>query len=161
MLGCFRIVDEDGMITVQRICHHSPVLISELMHGCYHGLPLARHDKIYTAATGFWHQAFGHSSTSFCSTATNIYADGSILRQHTSEFFRPACAKYNSKYSVPLPVLHPHSKNPCDLIHSELLVPTSVESLGRRKYILTFVEVKPRYSHVNFLYKKSNAPRLI
>ena len=34
MLGRFRMVGEDGMITIQRICDLSPVFIAELMHGC-------------------------------------------------------------------------------------------------------------------------------
>ena len=46
-------------------------------------------------------------------------------------------------------------------MHSDLLALPSVESLGRRKYIRTFVEDKTRYSEVNFLHKKSDAPRLI
>ena len=57
MLGGFRIVGEDSIITVQRICDHSSVIIAELMHECYQVQPLTRHNKIYTAATDFWHQA--------------------------------------------------------------------------------------------------------
>ena len=33
---------------------------------------------IYTAATDFLHQALAHYSTQYSSTATHIYADGSI-----------------------------------------------------------------------------------
>ena len=65
MLSRFRMVGEDGIITVQQKSDHSPVFIDELMHGCYQVLPLARHKKIYTAATDFWQQALGHSSTRF------------------------------------------------------------------------------------------------
>ena len=61
MRGRFRIVGEDGIITVQRKSDHLPVFIAELMHGCYQVLPLVRNNKIYTAATDFWHQALGHS----------------------------------------------------------------------------------------------------
>ena len=97
MLGRFRMVGEDGIITVGRKSDHSAVFIAELMYGRYQVLPLARHNKIYTAATDFWHQALGHSSTHFWSTATDIYTDGSILDNRPSEFFCPACAKYKSK----------------------------------------------------------------
>ena len=65
MLARFRMVGEDGIITHQRKCDHSAVFIAELMHGWYQVLPLACHNKIYTAATDFWHQALGHSSTRF------------------------------------------------------------------------------------------------
>ena len=128
MLGRFRMVGEDGVITVECKSDHCPVFIAELMHGCYQVQPLARHNKIYTAATDFWHQALQHSSTRFWSTATDIYADGSILPKRPSEFFCPACAKYNSKHSVPTPGSNPQSKNPFDLIHTDLLGPLSVES---------------------------------
>ena len=161
ILCCFRMVHEDGFITVQRKSDHSPVFIAELMHGCYQVLPLARHNKIYTAATDFWQQALGYSSTRFCSTATDIYAYGSILPKRPSAFFCPACAKYNSKHSVPPPVSNAQSKNPWDLIQSDLLVPLSVESLGRRKYMLMFGEDKTRNSEVNLLHKKSDALCLI
>ena len=92
MLSCFRIVGEDGFITVLPKSDHSAVFIAELMHGCYQVLSLARHNKMYTAATDFGHPALGHSAPRFCSTATDIYADGSILREHTSEFFCTGCA---------------------------------------------------------------------
>ena len=67
----------------------------------------------------------------------------------------------NTKHSVRAPVSSPLSKNPFDLIPSDLLVPLSVESLGCCKYMQTFVEDKTRHSAVIFLYKKSDAPRLI
>ena len=70
-------------------------------------LHLARYNKIYTAATHFWHQALGYSSIRFWRNAIEIYADGSILPKRPSEFFSFASAKYNSKYSVPLPVANP------------------------------------------------------
>jgi len=39
--------------------------------------------------------------------------------------------------------------------------PFKVESVGKRKYMLTFVENTTRYAEVNFLYKKSDATRFI
>ena len=65
MLCRFRMLDEDGIIPVQRKSDHSAVFIAELMHGYYQVLPLARYYKIYTAATDFWHKALGPSSIRF------------------------------------------------------------------------------------------------
>ena len=129
MLGRFRMVGEDSIIGVQRKSALSPVFIAELMHGCYQVLPVARHNNIYTAATDFWHQALVPSSTLFWSTATDIYTDGCILPKRQTEFFCAACAKYNSKHAVPPPVSNLQSKNPFNLIHSDLLVPFGVQSL--------------------------------
>ena len=131
------------------------------MHGCYYIQPLAHHNKIYTVATDFWHQALVHCSIRFSSDSTDIYAHSSILPKHTSEFLCPVCDKSNSKHCVSLPVSSPQSNHPFDLIHAALLVPLSVESLWRHKYMLTFVEDKTYYSDVNFVHKKSDAPRLI
>ena len=84
-----------------------------------------------------------------------------MLPKRTSEFFCPACAKYKRKHFVSPPLSNVQSKNPFDLIHSDLLVPLRVEFLGLRNYMLTFVEDKTRSSDVNFLHKKSDALRLI
>ena len=62
---------------------------------------------------------------------------------------------------VTVPVLNPQSNNPFHLIHSDLLVRLNVESPGRRKYMLTFIEYKRRYAEVNILDMKSDAPHLI
>ena len=53
MLGRFRMLGKDGIITVKRKSDHSLVLIAEFMHAWYQVLPLARHNKIYTATTDF------------------------------------------------------------------------------------------------------------
>ena len=129
MLGHFPMVGEDGIIKVQCKSNHSPVCIRESIHGCYQVLPLARHNKIFTAATDFWQQALAHSTTRLCSTATDIYADSSILPERTSEYFCAACAKYNRKHTVPPPVSNQQYKHTFNCIHSHRLVPLSVESL--------------------------------
>ena len=161
MLRRFRMVGEDSIITVQRKCDHTAVFIAQLMHACYHVLPLARNDKIYSTATDFGHQGLVHSSTRFCCTATDIYADDSMLPKRPSEFLCPAYPKYNSKHFVPAPVSNQQSKNHFDLINSDLLRPLSVESLVRREYMQTFVEDNTCYFKVNFLHTNSDAARLI
>ena len=50
---------------------------------------------------------------------------------------------------------------PFDLVHSDLMGPFKVESLEKRKYMLTFIENTTRYTEVNFLYKKSDTRLLI
>jgi len=50
---------------------------------------------------------------------------------------------------------------PFDLVHSDLMGPFKVESLGKRKYMFTFVENTTRYAEVHFLYEKSDATRFI
>ena len=113
------------------------------------------------AATDFWHKALGHSSTRFWSTAADIYQDGSILPKRPNNYFCPQCAQYNSKQQIPTSTENSKTKTAFDLVHSDLMGPFKVESLGRRKYMLTFVDNTTRYAEVNFLYKKSDATRFI
>ena len=57
MQGRYRMVGEDGIITVECKSDHIAIYITELMYGCFQVLPLARHNKIYTATSDFWHPA--------------------------------------------------------------------------------------------------------
>lgn len=161
MLGHFWMIGEDTIITFERQSDHSPACIAKLKHGCYQGLPLTGPYQIYNTARDVSQQALGHLSTGLWSTATDIYPDISILPKRTRQFVCPACAKYTSKHAVPEPISNLQSNNTVDLIHADLLAALSFESLGHCKYILTFVEYKPRYTQVNFLHNKSDAPRLM
>ena len=106
MLGHLRMVGEDDISTVLSMSDYSCVFIAELRNGCSQVLHLVHHNMIYPAAPDFWRQALWHSATRFCSTATDNNSDGSILPKHTSEFCSRACAKYDNKHSVPLPVMN-------------------------------------------------------
>ena len=61
VLGGFRMVGEDGIITVPYKSDHSPLCIAKVLHGCCQVLPLACHNKRYPRATDFWHQGLGQS----------------------------------------------------------------------------------------------------
>ncbi|MHB8545134.1 MAG: DDE-type integrase/transposase/recombinase, partial [Leptospirales bacterium] len=160
-LGNFRMIGESGVIDIIRKVDNAIVFSATLQHGSYQVNPIVRHGKIYIAATDFWHQALGHTSTRFWSDAKSLYQDGSILPKRPSHYWCPTCAKYNSKQVVPTSVKNPKATKPYDLVHSDLMGPFKVESLGRRKYMLTLVENATRYSEVNFLNKKSDTTRFI
>ena len=117
MLGHFRMIGQHDMIIVQRKSDRLPLLIGQLMQGCYQVPPLRRHNEIYTAATDFWHQALAHSSPHFCSNTGDIFGDACMLPWGTNEFFCPACATYKSEYGVPMAIPSPQSENLFHLIH--------------------------------------------
>ena len=138
ILGRFRMIGKDDIITAQCKYAHSGVLIGDKMYECYQVRPVAYHDKIYTTATNFWVKAWSHSSPCFCSTAVDIYWDSSLIARRTSWFFCRACRKYSRKHTVPLSICSPLSKNPLHLIHADLLAPLIVEFLGGPQYMRTF-----------------------
>jgi len=161
VLGHFRMVGEDGVISVIKKAHNCVVISASLEHVSYQVYPIVRQGTIYMAATEFWHQALGHSSPRFWSDAKDIYADGSILPKRPAHYFCSSFAKYNSKQIVPSSVEYPKVTKPFDLVHTDLIGPFKVESMGKRKYMQTFVEHITRYSEVYFLHKNSHSTRNI
>ena len=160
-LGRFRMVGEDGVINIIQKVDKAIVFSASLQCGSYQVHPIVRHGKIYIAATDFWHLALGHTSTYFRFDAKELYEDGSILPKRPSHYWCPTFSKYNSKQVVSTSAENPKATKPFDLVHSDLMGPFKVESLGRRKYVLTFVGNATRYSEVNFLHKKSDTSRFI
>ena len=154
-------VSEDGVIDIITKVDNATIFSASLQHGSHQVHPIVRHGKTYIAATDFWHQGLGHTSTRFWSDAKELYDDGSILPKRPSHYWCPTCAKYNLKQVVPSCAKNPKATKPFDLVHSYLIGPFKVESLGRHKYILTLVENATRYSVVNFLLKKSDGLRFI
>jgi len=157
----FRMIREDGVIEVRKKSDNSVVISAALEHGSYQVYRIMKHGKIYSASIEYWHKALGHTSTPFWNTATDIYGDGSLLPKRSTSLFCPTCAKYNCKQSIPTTSENTKTSVPFDLVHSDLMGPFKVESLGKLKYMLTFFENTTRYAKVHFLYKKSDATRFI
>jgi len=152
---------EDGIIEVTKKSDNLVVFSATLEHGSYQVYSIVKYEKIYSASIEYWHKALGHSSTPFWNTVTDIYSDRSLLLKRPTSHFCFACAKYNSSQSRPTISNNMKTSVPFDLVHSDLMLPFKVESLGKRKYMLKFVENTTQYAKVNFLYKKSNATRFI
>jgi len=150
-------IGEDSIIEVRKKSDNSVVISATLEHGFYQVYPIVKHGKIYTASIEYWHKALGPTSTRFWNTATDIYADGSLLPKRPTSHFCPTCAKYNSKLSIPTTFENTKTSVPFDVVHSDLMGPFQVESVGKYKYMLTFVENTTQYAEVHFLYKKSDA----
>ena len=141
---------KDGIISVKMNSDDSVVLQATLEYGAYQVFPIVQHGQIYITGTDFWHQALGHSSTRYWSNAKDIYADGDILPKRPSHFWCSQCATYNSKEQAHKPVDGPRSKEPFDLVHTDLMGPFKVESMGRKKYMIFLIDDFTRYAEVNF-----------
>ena len=159
--GLFWLYGKDGRIEVRTNEDDSVVLVATLEHGAYQVFPIVQHGQIYITGTDFWHQALGHSSTRYWSNAKDLYADGDILPKRPSHFWCSQCAIYNSKEQAHKPVDGPRSKEPFDLAHTDLMGPFKIESMGRKKYMISLIDDFTRYAEVNFLFKKSDASRVL
>ena len=101
----------------------------------------------------YWHRALGHTNPRSWSN-TEVFADGKIIPKVNSSFFCSTCALSNST-STPYSSAAPQSELPDQLIHSDLASPSPVQSLGKAKHYVTFVDDKSRYGTLSFLQKKS------
>jgi len=154
-------IGEDGIIEVRKKSDNSVVISATFKYSSYQVYFIVKYGKIYSVSIEYWHKALGHTSTRFWNTATDIYADGSLLPKCPTSYFCPTCAKYNSWQSIPTTSENTKTLVPLDIVHSDLMGPFKVESLEKRKYMLTFIENTTRYTEVNFLYKKSDTRLLI
>ena len=139
----------------------SVVLQAILEYGTYQVFLIVQHSQIYITGTDFWHQALGHSSTHYWSNAKDIYTDSDILPKRPSHFWCSQCAVYNSKEQALKPVDSPRSKEPFNLVHTDLMGPFKIESIGRKKYMISLIDDFTRYAEVNFLFKKSDMNRVL
>jgi len=76
-LRMFRMIAEDGII--QKKSDNSVVISAALEHGSFQVYLIVKDGKIYSALIEYWHKALGHTYTRFWNTATDIYADGSLI----------------------------------------------------------------------------------
>jgi len=159
--GLFCMVGKDRIISVKMNSDGSLVLQAILEHGAYQVFPIVQHGQIYITGTDFWHQALGHSFTRYWSNAKDIYVDGDILPKRPSHFWCSQYATYNSKEQAHKPVDGPRSKELFDLIHTDLMGPFQVESIGHKKYMISLINDFTRYAEVNFLFKKSDASHIL
>jgi len=155
--GLVYIFGKDGIISVKMNSDDSVVLQATLEHGAYQVFPIIQHGQIYITGTDFWYQALGHNFTRYWSNAKHIYADGDILPKQLSHFWCFQYATYNSKEQAHKPVDGLRYKKSFDLVHTDLMRPFKVESMGCKKYMISLIDDFTRYAEVNFLFKKSDA----
>jgi len=152
---------KDGIVSVKMNSDDSVVLQAILEHAAYQVFTIVQHGQIYITGTDFWHQALGHSATGYWSNAKDIYADVDILPKRPSHFWCSQCATYNSKEQAHKPVDGPRSKELFDLVHTNVMGPFKVKSMARKKYMISLIDDFTRYAEVNFLFKKSDASRVL
>jgi len=159
--GLFYMFGKDGIISVKMNSDDSVVLQAILEHSAYQVFPIVQHGQIYIISTDFWHQALEHSSTRYWSNTKDIYTDSDILPKQPSHFWCSQCTTYNSKEQAHKPVNGPRSKEPFDLVHTNLMGPFKVESMRHKKYMIFLIDDFTKHAEVNFLFKKSDASRVL
>jgi hypothetical protein len=104
-----------------------------------------------------WHQRLGHLAASSLSWLHHMVADPKFLPTTGQMETCNTCKLAKSPKSHLAPLTEPRSKQPLELIHSDLSGKFSIPSLGGCSYYITFIDDHSRYAHLHFLKKKSNA----
>jgi hypothetical protein len=85
----------------------------------------------------------------------DVFSDGNQVPSKPSDFDCDSCLRSKSVYHVPKPVLD-KAKNTFDVIHSDVHGPLALQSLGGKKYFVTFIDENSRYTWIYFLRYKSD-----
>ena len=107
------------------------------------------------------HNALGHPSVQVLSQAMNdLYLDSYLIPKPPKNFHCSACSLSKSTHQVPS-ASYKRAENPFELIHTDLSGKFSIPSIGKRRYYITFIDDKTRYSWIAFLSQKSDTARII
>jgi hypothetical protein len=90
----------------------------------------------------------------------DVFSDGNQVPSKTSDFDCDSCLRSKSVHHVPKPVLD-EAKNTFDVIHSDVHGPLAVQSLGGKKYFVTFIDENSCYTWIYFLRHKSDVKSVL
>jgi hypothetical protein len=117
--------------------------------------------KMLSAHTtfNFWHKALGHPSHDVM-RYLDVFSDGNQVPSKPSDFDCDSCLRSKLVHHVPKPVLD-KAKNTFDDIHSDVHGPLAVQSLGGKKYFVTFIDENSPYTWIYFLRHKSDVKSVL
>jgi hypothetical protein len=90
----------------------------------------------------------------------DVLSDGNQGPSKPSDFDCDYSLRSKSVHHVPKPVLD-KAKNTFDNIHSDVHGPFAVQSLGGKKYFMTFIDENSRYTWIYFLRHKSDVKSVL
>ncbi len=104
-----------------------------------------------------WHRRFVHlnlQSLRALARSDDTYVKGfSIDKRHMDDFNCESCLR-GKMTRKPFPLSETKSSRPLELVHSDLMGPMQVESLGKNLYTLTFVDDYSRWTKVYLIPNK-------
>ena len=114
-------------------------------------------DQKYKAAFTSYleaHKCFGHPGETSMTNLKQRYPD--LIPRKPEGFVCPSCILSKSTHKSGKPSQKRSSK-PFEIIHSDLSGKFSVDSLGGKRYYITFIDDFTRYSWIYFLRNKNDA----
>ena len=115
-------------------------------------------EKALVATLDIWHQRFAHvNASSIQSMSHHGVVKGLILKPSNIEKSCNGCILGKS-HRTPIPrQSHSHTSNVLDLVHSDVLGPVEVESIGGSKYFISFIDNHSNWFFAHTMRHKSEA----
>jgi hypothetical protein len=85
----------------------------------------------------FWYKALRHPSHDLMKYV-NMFSDGDLIPSKPKNFECDSCLQSKSTYKV-LKTLQDHLKSKFDIIHIDIHGPLAIQSLGRKRYFVMFI----------------------
>ncbi|KAJ9547778.1 hypothetical protein OSB04_020321 [Centaurea solstitialis] len=124
--------------------------------------PVCLFSKATKGEGWLWHRRFSHQNFSDISKLAN---GGLVKGLPKLTFDRdslcPACQMGKMKRSSHKSKTESSCQSPLEMIHMDLCGPMRIQSISGKKYILVMVDEYSRYTWLEFLRMKSEAPELI
>ncbi|KAJ9561520.1 hypothetical protein OSB04_006680 [Centaurea solstitialis] len=124
--------------------------------------PVCLFSKATKGESWLWHRRFSHQNFSDISKLAN---GGLVKGLPKLTFDRdslcPACQMGKMKRSSHKSKTESSCQSPLEMIHMDLCGPMRIQSISGKKYILVMVDEYSRYTWLEFLRMKSEAPELI
>ncbi|KAJ9561626.1 hypothetical protein OSB04_006786 [Centaurea solstitialis] len=124
--------------------------------------PVCLFSKATKGESWLWHRRFSHQNFSDISKLAN---GGLVKGLPKLTFDRdslcPACQMGKMKRSSHKSKTESSCQSPLEMLHMDLCGPMRIQSISGKKYILVMVDEYSRYTWLEFLRMKSEAPELI
>ncbi|KAI0993000.1 hypothetical protein K3495_g15184, partial [Podosphaera aphanis] len=116
------------------------------------------YNKAHFASYHEAHECFGHPGENVMSNLRKQYPE--LIPNKPEGFHCPACILAKSTHKSECSKQRKSTK-PFQIIHSDLSGKFSVDSLGRKRYYITFIDDFSRYAWISFLRNKNDAYQAI
>nr|GFA03817.1 retrovirus-related Pol polyprotein from transposon TNT 1-94 [Tanacetum cinerariifolium] len=109
-----------------------------------------------------WHQRLSHLNFhTINDLAKNDLISGLPKFKYHKEHLCPSCEQGKSKIASHPPKPVPNSRQRLHLLHMDLCGPMRISSINEKRYVLVIVDDYSRYTWVQFLRSKDEAPEVI
>ena len=121
-----------------------------------HGIYIIKNNKVFSVTDSLWHKRFGHLNSDYMKVMHNKSLVKGMEKVNFDSSNCLTCAK-SKICEVPYVKKSNRSTKLLELIHSDVCGPMPVESIGGRRYFVTFIDDYSRYCKIYVMQSKNES----